>query len=160
MKLVGADSGHYEHEEFVEEVLIAPSERVVIDVLFGEPGELTLEHKTPDRLDSPRSPSRTSRPSPLAHQYEALRTNPDLVAERERIAPCFSAPPDKTLAFVAEMDMGIPEGATLVYACPMHPEVSDEPGKCPKCGMKLLASGRRGDHVRLPDASGGGERLS
>ena len=37
--------------------------------------------------------------------------------------------------------MGIPEGATLVYACPMHPEVvSDEPGKCPKCGMETLAT--------------------
>src|ERR687896_557474 len=47
MKLVGGDSGHYEHEELVEEVLIAPSERVVVDVRFGEPGELTLEHRTP-----------------------------------------------------------------------------------------------------------------
>jgi len=29
----------------------------------------------------------------------------------------------------------------LVYTCPMHPEVvSDKPGKCPKCGMKLEAS--------------------
>lgn len=27
---------------------------------------------------------------------------------------------------------------TKIYICPMHPEViSDKPGKCPKCGMKL-----------------------
>ena len=25
------------------------------------------------------------------------------------------------------------------YTCPMHPEViSDQPGKCPKCGMNLV----------------------
>jgi hypothetical protein len=25
------------------------------------------------------------------------------------------------------------------YTCPMHPEVvQDKPGKCPKCGMKLV----------------------
>ena len=29
----------------------------------------------------------------------------------------------------------------ITYACPMHPEVtSDQPGRCPKCGMKLLAA--------------------
>ncbi len=28
--------------------------------------------------------------------------------------------------------------ATSVYTCPMHPEVvSDQPGKCPTCGMDL-----------------------
>jgi FtsP/CotA-like multicopper oxidase with cupredoxin domain len=49
MKLVGADSGHYEREELVDAVLIAPSERVVLDVCFPEAGELALEHRTPDR---------------------------------------------------------------------------------------------------------------
>ena len=48
MKLVGADAGHYEHEELVDEVLLAPSERVVVDVLFPDAGELELQHKTPE----------------------------------------------------------------------------------------------------------------
>lgn len=30
------------------------------------------------------------------------------------------------------------------YQCPMHPEVrSDEPGRCPVCGMKLVAVEKR-----------------
>ena len=49
MKLVGADAGHYEHEEFVDEMLLAPSERVVVDVLFPDAGEFELEHRTPER---------------------------------------------------------------------------------------------------------------
>ena len=38
MKLVGGDSGRYEREEFVDSVILAPSERVVVDVLFEQPG--------------------------------------------------------------------------------------------------------------------------
>ena len=49
MKLVGGDSGRVEHEEFIDQVLLAPSERAVVDVLVEHPGELTLEHQTPDR---------------------------------------------------------------------------------------------------------------
>jgi FtsP/CotA-like multicopper oxidase with cupredoxin domain len=146
MKRVGGDSGHYEREEFVEGVIVAPSERVVVDVLFDEPGEFTLEHRTPDRtypLATITVTDEQAEPS-LAAEFANLRTNPDMTAERERIAPYLDAEPDKTLALVAEMDMGEPEvpaGAAVAYTCPMHPEViSDEPGKCPKCGMKLLAT--------------------
>jgi hypothetical protein len=38
MKLIGGDSDRCEREVFVEAVQPAPSERVVVDVLFDKPG--------------------------------------------------------------------------------------------------------------------------
>jgi FtsP/CotA-like multicopper oxidase with cupredoxin domain len=146
MKLVGGDSGRVEHEEFVESVLLAPSERAVVDVLADQPGELALEHRTPDRtyrLATLTVTKERATPS-LAGQFELLRRAPELAAERRQLAGWLAAPPDKVLALVAQMDdpAALPPGAgPVTYACPMHPEVtSQEPGRCPKCGMKLLVT--------------------
>jgi FtsP/CotA-like multicopper oxidase with cupredoxin domain len=143
IKLVGGDSGHVEHERFVEDVVLAPSERVVIDVLFEQAGELTLQHRTPDRVYALASIAVAGEapPESLVEQFGDLRTTGDMTAERDALAPYLEAEPDKTLSFLAEMDMEAPEGPATTYTCPMHPEVvSDEPGHCPQCGMKLLPS--------------------
>jgi len=146
MKRVGGDSGRYEREQIVDGVILSPSERAIVDVFLEEAGALTLEHRTPDRTYTlatfhvAPAPHLTS----AASGFDNLRTNPEMVAERERLASFLSAPPDKTVALIGQMDMGEPElpvGATLAYSCPMHPEViSGETGRCPKCGMKLLAT--------------------
>jgi FtsP/CotA-like multicopper oxidase with cupredoxin domain len=144
MKLVGGDSGRVEHEELVSEVLVAPSERVVVDVLVERPGELALEHHTPDRVYRLAAITVTEgAPSAAAAQFGRLRRAPELEAERWQLERWLAAPPDKVLALVAQMDdptnLQHADGP-VTYACPMHPEVtSEQPGRCPKCGMKLLA---------------------
>jgi FtsP/CotA-like multicopper oxidase with cupredoxin domain len=142
MKLVGGDSGRCEREQFVESTVLGPSQRAVVDVLFDGPGEAALEHRTPDRiyeLATVTVADTSVDPGPT-EVFATLRTNAEMIAERERIEADRGRDPDETLAFVAELDFEEPEGP-VVYSCPMHPDVvSDEPGKCPRCGMKLVAT--------------------
>jgi FtsP/CotA-like multicopper oxidase with cupredoxin domain len=134
MKLVGGDAGRVEREQFVEEVTLGPSERAIVDVLFDASGELTLDHRTPGRtyrLAQVTVGGEQVDP-PLADEFAALRTSTEMAAERERARPYLDAEPDKTIAFLAEMDMGGAAGAG---------HAQDEGG---------------GDHDHEPSSSGDG----
>ena len=69
-----------------------------------------LEHRTPERTyplaDIDVGEDRAE-PS-LEKQFAPLRTNPEFAEERARLDAELEAEPDKTLAFVAEMDMEAP----------------------------------------------------
>ena len=105
MKLAGGDGGRVERERLVEEVLIAPSERAVVDVLFEQPGELALEHRGPDKSYTLGTIVVDEQPveRSYAREFATLRAAPELEAERARLAPELARAPDKTLALVAEM---------------------------------------------------------
>jgi len=141
MKLVGADAGRYERERWVDAVVVAPSERAIVDVRFDEPGSVPLQHLTPGRtyelgiFDVAGEATSTAGGS-----FETLRVNAEMVGERERVAQYMLTPPDKVVALVAEMDADETDiEGPVVYFCPMHPDVvRDEAGSCPRCGMKLL----------------------
>ena len=94
MKLVGGDSGRCEREEFIDSVIVAPSERAVVDVLFDAAGEAILEHRTPEhtyRLGSVEVADERAEAGP-AEAFGNLRTKPDmLVTEMDFEAP--KAPP-------------------------------------------------------------------
>jgi FtsP/CotA-like multicopper oxidase with cupredoxin domain len=146
MKLVGGDSGRYEHETFVEEVLLAPSERAIVDVLFDTPGSVSLEHRTPGHAYDLGTIDVDDEPieEPLVREFELLRTSTELAAERARVDAARQRAPDKTLAFESLMPLlyGDQSTAASSWTCPMHPDVvTSEPGTCPSCGMKLIPQG-------------------
>jgi FtsP/CotA-like multicopper oxidase with cupredoxin domain len=140
MKLVGGDSGRCEREAFIDSVIVAPSERAVVDVLFDSAGDVVLEHRTPETvydLATVTVAGETADSAPEA-AFDTLRSNPEWQELREQIEPHRDAAADKSLAFVAEMEFEEPEGP-VVFTCPMHPEVvSESEGSCPECGMKLM----------------------
>jgi FtsP/CotA-like multicopper oxidase with cupredoxin domain len=153
MKLVGGDSGRVEREEFVDEILLSPSERAIVDVLFDQPGEVRLENRTPDHTyDLGHFTVSGEATSEAAKAFSELRVDPELSAEREQIQDDLTRQPDKVLAFVSQMPIlygGEAEEATS-YVCPMHPEVTaSEQATCPKCGMRLVPADAipgEGDH--------------
>ena len=143
-KLVGGDSGRYERETIIGEVLLAPSERAVIDVLFDTPGAGPARaphprsHLRPRRVHRHRA-ARSARPP---GRSRSLRTDPELTAEHQAIGRDTEREPDKVLAFYSLMPLlyGGDAAPASAYGCPMHPEVTaPEPGTCPRCGMKLVA---------------------
>ena len=145
-KLVGGDSGRYERETITGEVLLAPSERAVLDVLFDAPGQVRLEHRTPDHTYDLGGFTVTDGASgahgAAAGSFETLRTDSELTAEHQAIGHDTEREPDKVLAFYSLMPLlyGADDTPASAYACPMHPEVTaTEPETCPKCGMKLVA---------------------
>jgi FtsP/CotA-like multicopper oxidase with cupredoxin domain len=141
MKLVGGDSGRYEREAFVDEVMLAPSERAVLDVLFDTPGEARLEHRTPDRIYDLGAFSVSGTWTGTASgSFADLRVDRELTGEHQSMQEDLTRPPDKVLAFVSSMPLLYGgDIQTSSYACPMHPEVTDsKPGTCPKCGMQFV----------------------
>ena len=130
MKLVGGDSGRYEHEELVDSVVLAPSERVVVDVLFEQPGQLTLEHRTPERT------------YPLATIDVGDEPR---VADRWRTAFERSAP-----------QPGVGGGARAARAVPRRAAGQDARVRRRDGPGRARGPGR----LRLPDASRGRQRTS
>ena len=148
MKLVGGDSGRLEREVLIDDVLLAPSERAVIDVLFDTPGEARLEHRTPNHVyDLGAFDVRGDAASDTATSFATLRSDPELTQLRAEITDAFDREPDKTLVFWSEMPLlygpgrATAEPDTGYFACPMHPEIAASfTTSCPKCGMGLVAA--------------------
>lgn len=106
MKLVGGDASRYEYETFVDSVVLAPSERAVIEVYFPEQGTHAIEHRTPERTYPLGSVSVSGEPvSPIGPAFGELRTDLRLKKEFDRLRAYLTKKPDKTIRLTLETDM-------------------------------------------------------
>ncbi len=117
MKLVGADVGRYEKETFVDQIMVAPGERRVLDVFFEKSGEYAMKHQTPDKeyaLGKVSVSSLAANPS-YSSEFSVARTNGAVVSELEGLMSTYlSKTPDKSLNLsldmTSEMRRGMPSG--------------------------------------------------
>ena len=131
MKLVGGDSGRYEREQFVETVMLAPSERVVVDVQFAEPGPGDAGAPHP-RADLPAGRDHRHRRSGGAAHWPT--SSPRCGPTRTWSPNGSGSAPDAGRGPGQDGRVRRRDGhgrtrtstAAVIYVCPMHPEVTSD----------------------------------
>ena len=117
MKLVGGDSGKYEKEAFVDSVVLAPSERTIVDALFKESGEYPIVHNTPVktyRFGTVRVQDDAVQTT-YQKEFSQLRENKDMTAGIDVLRPLFDKPTDKRIDLTVDMGaMGSMSGTSMM----------------------------------------------
>ena len=113
MKLVGGDGGATEREEWKDAVIIGPSERSVIEVLFEKEGSYTMQNKTPDKIYTLGTVSVSGdKASPsYVGAFATLRANTAAVKSIDPYRQYFDKPIDKHLTLTIDMMGGMMGGA-------------------------------------------------
>ena len=114
IKLLGTDLGSFEREEWVESVVIAPAERYLVDVRFGNAGPVAIENRVQaidhvfgrffeevDTLGLVRVLDQPARPD-YGAAFSGLRDHPAVHAQVERVRSAFDRPPDHALVLRME----------------------------------------------------------
>ena len=115
LKLVGADGGAYEKDQWKDSIVIGPSERGIIEILFDRSGTFEIQNKTPNQthtLGSVRVSNELVSVS-YAKEFAGLKTHSATVASIDPLRSYFNRAPDKRISLSvgmsgapAQMQMG------------------------------------------------------
>lgn len=99
IKLVGWDNGKYEKEEFIDNFVISPWERYIIEVYFENAWEYNIENKTPNKTYDLWKVivSNESVKDSYKKEFETLRTNQDVISDIDKFRPYFDKAIDKAI---------------------------------------------------------------
>ncbi|MBY0539426.1 multicopper oxidase family protein [Patescibacteria group bacterium] len=113
IKLVGADGGAYEKENWVDSVVLGPSERTIVEMLFDKSGTYTIVNQTPSKtyglgkvvvFDESIMQS-------YAADFGTLRSHQETIESIDPLRSIFNKIPDKRLSLTVDMMGGMMTGA-------------------------------------------------
>ena len=111
LKLVGDDASKYEKETITDSVIIASSERRIVDVLFDQAGEFDIIHNTPEKTYI--LGKITVLPSSYVKDnsdFLNTRENPEIIQEIDPFREFFSQEPDLELEFDLKTTLDVTHG--------------------------------------------------
>lgn len=108
LKLVGADAGAYENEEWLDEVLVGPSERIIVEVLFDLSGNFEIQNKTPDQTMKLGKINVSDQlvENTYADNFEQLHSNEFTIQSIEPFKSYFKSEPEKEI----KLDLSMHDG--------------------------------------------------
>lgn len=109
IKLVGGDNGLYEWDRWIDAVMVNPSERAIIEVLFDTAGEYALQNKTPDKTYTLGTivVSDDQMVSAAAKSFGTLRAHPEVIKSIDPFRSAFAKTPDKRIKLSLDMMGGM-----------------------------------------------------
>ena len=105
LKLVGADGSAYEKDQWEDSVIVSPSERAIVEVLFDKSGSFAIQNKTPDNTYKLGTVTVSSDPVQVSYasQFDQLKTHTETVQSINPLRPYFDKAPDKQVQLTLDM---------------------------------------------------------
>lgn len=116
LKLVGGDGGLYEQDMWRDSVMVNPSERVIVEVLFNSAGEYALQNKTPDTTYTLGKiiVSNNNLISGVSKSFGTLRIHPEVIQSINPFRSSFAKTPDKRIMLSMGMMGGSGMGGNMM----------------------------------------------
>lgn len=122
LKLVGSDNGKYEKEEYQDTVMIAPSERAIVEAYFPATGTYSIENKTPNNVTPLGSVAVNNDSSTASYvsEFTTLRTNQDTMSAIDPYRADFDKNPDKNITLSVLMEGMNDNSSSMMVGHMMH----------------------------------------
>ncbi len=105
IKLIGADGGAYEKDQWIDSVTLGPSERAIVEVLFDDSGTFEIQNKTPNKIYTLGTVTVSDDRIEVSHAltFNQLSAHSQVIESIDSLRQYFNKTPDKQIKLSLQM---------------------------------------------------------